>query len=410
MTKNIQKIMKSALLLTDSHLWGIWCYRALKRVGLFFEPVLAEELSEEYLGSFKALFVPGGWSRNKLESLGDEGKRVIRAFVENGGIYIGICGGASLAGLDGLSISPVRRKKERVPSYSGPCRVKFLSKEALLKGIAQPIFYLWFPPEIEIVDGNAQNSADIIAIFEAPLKEAYTSDLCLEDHECDLAHIEKLYNLPLDPNRMQAKPLIFESPFGKGKVFISLIHFDTPNCPAGLMFLKNLAELYELPKQTYSEPKIFSLPQRSISLIEKAVSHMKQMVDSLLEFGMRNFLFHRRYPFFIQWKRGIRGLELLNLQYAFEELESLICSGRASSETLQRVGEQILELEEDLRQVLETLKKSYILKRFNIDDPLYSEEERRIFGENLKSYGGLYRELINKLERILCYLWREERC
>lgn len=163
---------------------------------------------------------------------------------------------------------------------------------------------------------------------------------------------------------MQAKPLIFESLFGKGKVFISLIHFDTPNCPAGLMFLKNLAELYELPKQTYSEPKIFSLPQRSISLIEKAVSHMKQMVDSLLEFGMRNFLFHRRYPFFIQWKRGIRGLELLNLQYAFEELESLICSGRASSETLQRVGEQILELEEDLRQVLETLKKELYFKTF----------------------------------------------
>lgn len=399
--------MKSAVLLSDSHIWGIWCYHALRKTQISFELILAEELDENLITRYKALFVPGGWSKNKLDALGERGKRLIRAFVETGGIYIGICGGASLAGLEGLSIAPVRRRKERVPSYSGPCRVNFTSRTHLLDGIGEPTFYLWFPPEIEPINSEVE----IIATFDSPHPDAYTSDLCLKDHGEDLAHFEKLYNIFLHPNRMKNKPLLFEYTSGKGKVFLSLIHFDTPSCESGLRFLQNLARHYELPQiTTVATHNVNSTLSCSSLGLLSMVSRMRESVYALLEFGMRNFLFHRRYPFFVQWKRGIRGLELLNLIYMIEELYALTQFGGLTSETMERAGEILSRVERDLTVVLEVLKRSYRLRRMKVGDRELDLEESIVFGNNLKSYGGLYRELVNNLERVLCYLWREKTC
>ena len=67
------------------------------------------------------LFVPGGWASNKLKALGDKGTAEIKKFVRNGGNYLGFCGGAGLATLDGMGLLDIKRMptKQRVPSFNG---------------------------------------------------------------------------------------------------------------------------------------------------------------------------------------------------------------------------------------------------------------------------------------------------
>ncbi|MFN4132598.1 MAG: BPL-N domain-containing protein, partial [Caldimicrobium sp.] len=315
----MEKSCKIALLISDSHLWGLWLYKALKKENFLFEPILSSEIDESFPFKYRALFVPGGWSKNKLESLASWQKNIIKEFVREGGLYFGICGGASLAGEEGLSLVKIGRKKERVPSYSGPCIVDF-NANPLFQGIKKPIFFLWFPPELEIKDPTLK----ILAKFKEPSPEAYTSDLCLEDHFPYLSQYEKIYGIPLSPDKMKNKPLLIEGTLEKGKILLSLIHFDTPFCKNSTLFWKNLAKFFNLPcnsflkheKQKLNIPFLSSL-QRKFSTICKT---LYKDTERLLNFAKRNFLFHQRYSFFYQWKRGIRGLEVLNLYFMLKEI------------------------------------------------------------------------------------------
>jgi len=399
MRGNMRNASKSALLVSDSHLWGIWTFKALKKAEISVEPLLYSDINERFLEEYRALFVPGGWSRNKLGGLSEEQRGILREFVKRGGLYVGICGGASLAGIEGLGIASIKRTSERVPSYSGPCRVKFEKGHPLFQGV-KPYFFLWFPPEFELLDSHIQ----ILASFEAPEKGAYVADLAFEDFKDYLDFFEEKYGIPLNPSRMMGKPLVLEESYGSGKVILSLIHFDTPNCPNGLKFLKNLAEHYKLPKS--SKPlRIISRKtylQRSFKMkLEKCYKEAL----SLLDFGIRNFFFHKRYPYFYQWRRGIRGLELLNLIYLFEEMVNLLHHVELRKETLDFLSETCEGAEELIHKVLYALKLDYMKER----GIKVKEEEviREVFGENKKSYGGEYKRLINLLEEVIVKLWRE---
>lgn len=403
MKENILKNSKVALLISDSHLWGIWFYKALREANLSFEPVLAQQIDENFFHKYCALFVPGGWSKNKFDALSNGQREIIKSFVENGGFYFGICGGASLAGVEGLSLIKVRRKKERIPSYSGPSLIYFNNK-VLFKNIKKPIFYLWFPPEWEIEEKEIK----ILATFSQPLPNAYTSDLCLNDHYHYLSHYEKLYGIPLNPNKMKDKILFIEGNYGKGKVFLSLIHFDTPSCPNSKIFWKNFISYYNLPLSSKDKTSAFTSLPTCTNLVKNLIKRTRtlyKMVHNLLLFGERNFLFHKRYSFFYQWKRGIRGLEFLNLYYMLKEIIRNLKSDLYALDTLESINVIIEKLEESLPLVLEGLKKDmygFICK----ENLLKEDEKKKIFGNHVKSYGGIYREVINNLEKVLVYLWQ----
>lgn len=396
----MERPMKSALLMSDSHLWGLWTYQALKRANLDFEPLLSEEIDETFSLKYKALFVPGGWSKNKLEGLTERQKEILQDFVKKGGLYIGICGGASLAGVDGLGIAGVQRTPERVPSYSGPCRVEFDRGHPLFLKV-KPSFYLWFPPELEVLSKNVS----ILASFKGPEKGAYVSDLSLDDHREHLDFFEDFYGIRLNPDHMKKKPLILEEASGKGRVLLSLIHFDTPNCKNGQRFLKNLLEYYELSLN----PSTLKMITRKTQLQRKFKKKLSTCYNNALEvlnFGMRNFLFHKRFPFFYQWKRGIRGLELLNLVYLFEEIVYLLHHMELGKETLDFFSETCVSAETMVQKVLLALKYDYLRYR-GIKGKDFDSLLEEVFGNNKKSYGGLYKNLINLLERVLVRLWRE---
>jgi len=65
-----------------------------------FERLSAAEIREGKLHGFDVLVHPGGSASRQASTLGEEGRERVRAFVEQGGGYVGFCAGAYLASAD----------------------------------------------------------------------------------------------------------------------------------------------------------------------------------------------------------------------------------------------------------------------------------------------------------------------
>ena len=72
-----------------------------------FEQISAAQVCDGVLSEFTTLLVPGGFAPNIERALGDAGAEAIRAFVQNGGGFVGICAGAFLGSAWGLGLLPV---------------------------------------------------------------------------------------------------------------------------------------------------------------------------------------------------------------------------------------------------------------------------------------------------------------
>jgi len=59
--------------------------------------IKAEEIRAGKLKNFKVLIVPGGTGSNEGNALGEDGREQVRKFVNEGGVYVGICAGCFLA-------------------------------------------------------------------------------------------------------------------------------------------------------------------------------------------------------------------------------------------------------------------------------------------------------------------------
>src|SRR5512143_2962188 len=98
---------RAAVLWDESFLWGVMAYKALDACGLACDLIRTEDVREGKLSGYPLLFVPGGWASNKKKALGNDGIEEIKRFVHDGGAYLGFCGGAGLATLDGIGLGPV---------------------------------------------------------------------------------------------------------------------------------------------------------------------------------------------------------------------------------------------------------------------------------------------------------------
>ncbi|HHW57374.1 MAG TPA: family 10 glycosylhydrolase [Clostridia bacterium] len=69
----------------------------LKEYGIKADKISPEDIAKGKLSKFDVLVIPGGRALKQAEALGDEGRKIVKEFVEKGGGYIGICAGAYLA-------------------------------------------------------------------------------------------------------------------------------------------------------------------------------------------------------------------------------------------------------------------------------------------------------------------------
>jgi hypothetical protein len=447
---------KIAFLWDESFLWGLMAYKALKTNRLPFELIRSEDIREGRLHNYAMLFVPGGWASNKLRALGEEGVRGIQEFVRNGGSYLGFCGGAGLATLDGIGLLNIKRRptKNRVPSFSGKIRLN-ITEHPLWSGIADPVFHAWWPSQFIADDKNIK----ILATYGTPLPDSFSSDLNVGDVERNgnWADMENIYRINLDPQRLLNEPAIVEGKAGSGRVILSLIHFDTPDDANGATVLRNLweslanvsngspitgnekdsNELSVMRNEVKDKDSSLITHHSSLPLDSSLVTHhsllvseLESSVDELISLGIRNFLWFWKNPMLLQWRRGIRGLEYCTLYILIKEIAFFYTSGLPMGRRPRSpwVVDQAsaLSVEDGLRKIKELLipfidraKQLLIMERFAVqnghityekcDDPGIQKIRNELFS-NSKSYGGKFKELLDEIDRLLYSLLKQCDC
>ena len=403
---------RAAILWDESFLWGLMAYNAVKANGLSFDLIRSEDVRNGGLKKYSLLFVPGGWASNKVKELGEAGVSEIKRFVREGGAYLGFCGGAGLATMDGIGLLPVKRRptRDRVPSFSGRIRLDTFD-HALWQGISDPVFNAWWPSQFVVDEGVA-----VLAVYGTALPDSFSSDINVGDAEASggWANLERLYQINLDPKRLLGEPAVIEGRFGMGKVLLSLVHFDSPEDMNGPTAMKNLWRYltgecvtedtgHGIHDKKSAESSI--LHHGLISEPTRAISVMKSAVDDLINLGERNFLWYWRNPMLLQWRRGVRGLEYCTLYIMVKEIARLL--------SLERLERLISEGDMSVDRVMDFVdkaKKLLLLERYAMQSSHITYErcevpEIQALREELfsrsKSHGGLFKEIIGQIDRML---------
>lgn len=420
----------AALLWDESFLWGVMALKALQKAELSFDLIQAADVRNGCLENYSMLFVPGGWSSNKMKALGEKGVEAVKRFVYEGGSYLGFCGGAGLATLDGIGLLKIRRKptRDRIPSFSGRIRLK-LDSHTIWKGVtdaepknssrvthnASPAFHAWWPPQFTIED----NCINVLASYREPMPDSFSSDLNIGDVQSrgGWADLEQLYQINLDPVRLLNDPAVVEGRYGSGRVLLSLVHFDTLDDKNGIQVMENLWEYlagHEGPASRVAGHKVPSatpshLPAASeIAVLESAVS-------GIIDLGIRNFLWFWRNSMLLQWRRGVRGLEYCTLYIMVQEIASRLGSRPAAKNSY--IENNLMNISRQLVYFSERAKRLLVLERLAMqsgpityercDDPQIQKIREELFSSS-KSYGGLFKEIIDSIDALLYMLIKKK--
>ena len=122
---------------------------------------------------FNVLCVPGGFAPHTVAKLGDDGKRLVRQFVHNGGGFVGVCAGA-FVGIAFELLPLDYRDVDHEGRDESPCRLAFTSLGQQLLGASSgevtvryangPLF------RIHPSSDDAEPSVFTLATFETDLR------------------------------------------------------------------------------------------------------------------------------------------------------------------------------------------------------------------------------------------------
>lgn len=422
-----------ALLWDESFLWGVMARKALKAAGLPFELIRADEVRGGLLSRYRMVFVPGGWASGKIDALGAAGVEAIRRFVAAGGGYLGICGGAGMAAPNGLGLLPIRRlpSSERVPSFSGPIRLS-LAAHVIWKNVEAPVFWAWWPPQLRIVDPDVR----ALARYEEAQPDAFSSDIPIAEGEAiGWPGLESRYRLLLNPARLYGEPVVVEGRFDRGRVILSLVHFDTPGDRNGARVLRNLwaylaSHGIAAPGAAQDMAPAGAIrsgegTRRHLSpAARQALGQILEATGNLIEAGEKKGLWYRRHRLLLQWRRGVRGLEYSTMAAMIAEIAGHLGESAGDGDRRPRQGAgDPSRLQQDLQEIrdlilpfCEQAKRLLALERLAMaNGPLSPRECRddaisglrlRLFGPAM-SHGGEFKHLMDRVDHVLYGLIRE---
>jgi len=405
----------------ESFLWGLTAYKSFVGLGVPLTVVTAAEVRAGALSDPGVLIVPGGWASDKTVALGEAGREAMRGFVKAGGGYLGLCGGAGLA-LDvdgGLALTHVSRvpTKHRVPSFSGDIDlVPEDTTHPLWRGIRRPYrFHAWWPGQFHLGDGDG---VKVIARYGGP-----GPDFCLADlPSSDVAGYgdgwerwEESYGINLNPDRLVGEPSIIEAGFGAGMAFLSYLHLETPGSRKGnrallnvLEYLRPMGTLTPCPSPAGGE----GLRKIDIEAV-KAATDMMRAAKEFISFGERNFLWHWRNGWVLQWRRGVRGVEYSTVYGLIREIDRGMKTGVGYSDPT--LSGKIVALQGIVAGFFDGAKKLLLLERHAMmsgqmssiysHDPEVMRLRARLFS-NSKRFGGEFKTLLDALDDIILGLIR----
>jgi hypothetical protein len=209
-------------------------------------------------------------------------------------------------------------------------------------------------------------------------------------------------------------PVVIEGNYGKGKVVLSLVHFDTPDDANGRRVLKNLwRSLSPERRMQGADSGPLNAPMKPFGsspygpLFEKCESTVADLID----FGIRNFLWFWRNPMLLQWRRGVRGLEYCTLYIMIQEIGERLRRRPAGHD--RKIEEHLKDISQSLPHFTEKAKKLLIRERLAMqhghityercDDPEIQKIREELFSSS-KSYGGLFKSLVGKIDTLLYLL------
>jgi len=421
----IRSKIPCALFWDESFLWGLMAWKALTGAGLPFELIRSDDIRSGGLASYQMIFVPGGWAASKVLALGKKGQMEIRRFVENGGSYLGICGGAGLATDSHLGLLPVYRKSnaERVPSFSGPIRLT-MDDHPIWNDIKTPVFSAWWPPQLHTA---GETGFRILARYSDAEPEAMSADIRVADaRREDWLSLENKYGIFLNPARLKGEPAVVEGGYGRGKVILSLVHFDTPGDSNGAIVLRNLW------RYLTDDPDVALRPGHPSSAdvitvndrfeLATLLNDIQDAVNRLIAEGEQRRLWRRRNDLLLQWRRGVRGMEYSTLAALTEEIAARFSgSQKADSHQNQfRFQFDPVRLKFDLESIrerlipfvdesIELLRLEYLQLEETFtemeDDPGEKIKHLRpdLFG-SARHFGGKFKPLIDTFDALLYHL------
>lgn len=420
---------RAALLWDKSFLWGYMAVSALRDLGFSFDLLTSETVRNHALNNYQVLFVPGGWASLKSDSLGADGRKELRRYVSGGGAYLGICGGAGLALQvdEGLGLLPVVRKPmaERLPNFSGSIRVRQVSSYSLWWSLpGEAPFQVWWPSQFELVKPE---KIQILGEYGDPEDDFYVSDLNVYETvaaRLDWEQLEEDYQINLNPERLIDEPAIIAGEYGQGRVVLSYPHLETPGDAAGNLALFNIwhdlmsSSVLECHDDS-NDTKVADIVPVDEQTLER-VREMAREAENLVVFGERHNLWFWRNPWLLQWQRGIRGAEFgtiaVLLQGLVMELERtgglarayLTPSSWKTAKQFESLGKLWDLFRDKGRALLEDEARNLNEKKVNNGKTL-SPRARDLRTElfncvqcyGSKSYGGLYRQLLDQIDSLL---------
>jgi len=418
-----------ALLWDKSFLWGYLAVNTLRDLGFHFDLLTAEAVRQGGLNGCQLLMVPGGWASLKSAKLGKHGCEALRRFVRSGGAYLGLCGGAGLALQvdEGLGLLPVARKPmaERLPNFSGSISVRPTGSHPLWWGLREAVsLQVWWPSQFELVDPD---KVQVLGRYGLPGKDFCVADLNVCDAEAsglDWSSFEKNYQINLDPARLFDEPGILEGKYGKGRVFLSYPHLETPDDTDGNMALFNIwYDLLSTCALSLSPKPNGVNPAQVIEMDKEKLERVLEMgreAEKLMALGESSDLWSWRNSWLLQWKRGILGAEFgtifVLLQGLAKELEHTGGIASLSSAMTPRYIEEqfdkllklwkfftdkgLILLEEEAKDLPDRTAKSGAELSTQVRT-LRTElfDCTKCYGS--KSYGGIYRQLLDQIDSLL---------
>jgi len=217
----------------ESHLWGVLVLRALRALGIAHQILRATDISEGALsGKCGVLIVPGGWARGRALRLGPGGMAAVCDFVQQGGSYLGFCGGAGLALTSPRPGESLGLCSWGRMGFAGRLQ-HFLSGHVRLSRaegeIPAPV---WWPAQF--APGPAGDGVEVLATYAGLTDDFWVADLNLSLlPEETLTDWENLYGLKIRPDFLTGRPAVITGQYGQGRYLLSYPHLETPGLPGG---------------------------------------------------------------------------------------------------------------------------------------------------------------------------------
>ncbi len=427
-----------------SPLWGHLVLNAVLQSGLSYQIIRAKHCIENKING-KILIVPGGSGRSKSKLLGEEGKQAIRKFVENGGIYLGLCGGAGLALSDdqgGLGLCPWGRNsyKDRIQHLiSGNVLAKLADHELIPKDLRTKHCELpvWWPgrfaepKELEKCkspQNPLQGEVQVLARYVDMGTDLYLSDLPLKKlPSTTLEDWKNLYGVNLRPNLLNNQPCIISGSYGKGQYILSYSHLETPKAKNAnyilwqilkkhlklesqteLSFKNNTEPHFEIFAKTQAEnilnAKDFNpswlVPKSNFPLLEELSYKLEEVFLLCVELHL---LFPRK-SWLYGWHSSIPGSQLNALRVALMRSTHLQITEKRTS-FLEEHGQ---ELKNDINLFIQGARNWLLAKKLSltladnelIPEKIIQEQRLELFGQQMLG-GGLCGSLLDLLDEFL---------